>query len=219
MKTTKKALLFTFCAVLLVVASVLGTMAYLTSSYTVTNTFTVGKVQIKLDEAIVDSETGKAKTGNDAGRTDEEQSYKLVPGRVIDKDPTITVISDSEKSYIRMLLTVTYDNDADEVLAKADYPSWFDFNITNWSAGNIIKTTKTDKTTTRVYEFRYNDTFDKVTSDTKVAPLFTTITVPGTLTNEDIGKLKNLKIVAEAHAIQAEGFADADDAWSKFKTN
>ena len=219
MKTTKKALLFTFCAVLLVVASVLGTMAYLTSSDTVTNTFTVGKVQIKLDEAIIDSETGKAKTGTDAGRTDKEQSYKLVPGRVVDKDPTITVIADSEESYIRMLLTVTYDNDADEVLAKADYQSWFDFDTTNWSAGNIIKTIKTDKTTTRVYEFRYNGTFAKATADTKVASLFTAITVPGTLTNEDIGKLENLKIVAEAHAIQAEGFASADDAWSKFKTN
>ena len=132
---------------------------------------------------------------------------------------TITVIADSEESYIRMLLTVTYDNDADEVLAKADYQSWFDFDITNWSEGNIIKTIKNDKTITRVYEFSYNGTFAKATADTKVAPLFTTITVPGNLTNEDIEKLENLKIIDEAHAIQAEGFASADDAWSKFNTN
>lgn len=51
MKTTKKALLLTLCAVLLVAASVLGTMAYLTSTDDVQNTFTVGQVSIKLDEA------------------------------------------------------------------------------------------------------------------------------------------------------------------------
>ena len=51
MKTTKKALLLTLCAVLLVAASVLGTMAYLTSTDEVQNTFTVGQVSIKLDEA------------------------------------------------------------------------------------------------------------------------------------------------------------------------
>ena len=53
MKTKRKALLLSLCAVLLVVASVMGTMAYLTSTDTVTNTFTVGNVQIKLDEAAV----------------------------------------------------------------------------------------------------------------------------------------------------------------------
>ena len=41
MKTRSKALLLTLCAVLLVAASVLGTMAYLTSTDEVTNTFTV----------------------------------------------------------------------------------------------------------------------------------------------------------------------------------
>ena len=56
MKTKRKALLLSLCAVLLVVASVMGTMAYLTStSATVTNTFTVGNVGITLDEAPVNT--------------------------------------------------------------------------------------------------------------------------------------------------------------------
>ena len=61
MKTKRKALLLTFCAVLLVVASVLGTIAYLTANDKVTNTFTVGQVAINLDEAKV-TEDGKAVT-------------------------------------------------------------------------------------------------------------------------------------------------------------
>ena len=51
MKTKSKALLLTLCAVLLVAASVMGTMAYLTSTDKVENTFTVGNVKITLDEA------------------------------------------------------------------------------------------------------------------------------------------------------------------------
>ena len=51
-----KALLVVACALLLVAASVFGTMAYLTSTDTVTNTFTVGKVAIKLDEAKVNTD-------------------------------------------------------------------------------------------------------------------------------------------------------------------
>lgn len=47
MKTKSKALLLTLCAVLLVAASVLGTMAYLTSTDTVTNTFTIGQFDAK----------------------------------------------------------------------------------------------------------------------------------------------------------------------------
>ena len=48
-----KVLLLSLCAVLLVAASVLGTLAYLTSQDTVVNTFTVGKVKTTLDEADV----------------------------------------------------------------------------------------------------------------------------------------------------------------------
>lgn len=56
MKTKSKALLLTLCAVLLVTASVLGTMAFLTSNDEVVNTFSVGSVAIKLDEAKANKE-------------------------------------------------------------------------------------------------------------------------------------------------------------------
>ena len=58
MKTKSKALLLTLCAVLLVAASVLGTMAYLTSTAKVENTFTIGKVEITLDETDVTNPNG-----------------------------------------------------------------------------------------------------------------------------------------------------------------
>lgn len=81
MKKTRKALLLGVCAVLLVTASVLGTIAYLTDkTETITNTFTVGNVDIDLKE-----------TKND---------FKMVPGNTIDKDPKVTVEAGSEDCYL-----------------------------------------------------------------------------------------------------------------------
>ena len=51
MKAGTKGLVLSLCAVLLVVATVFSTAAFLTSQDQVTNTFTVGNVKIALDEA------------------------------------------------------------------------------------------------------------------------------------------------------------------------
>ena len=102
MKTRSKALLLTLCAVLLVAASVLGTMAYLTSTDSVENTFTVGSVAITLDEAKVDE------NGTPVANADrvEANSYKLMPGHTYTKDPTVTVEKGSESSYVRSRSTM-----------------------------------------------------------------------------------------------------------------
>ena len=95
MKNAKKVLALLLCAVLLVGASVAGTLAFLTDTDDVLNTFTIGNVQIKLDEPVVNPETGKAV--EPAERTEEGNTeVRMIPGRPIDKEPTVTVLTDSE---------------------------------------------------------------------------------------------------------------------------
>lgn len=96
MKKKTKALMLVLCAVLLVTASVLGTMAYLTSTDKVVNTFTVGKVAITLDEAKVDPD-GTAATPAERVK---ENAYHLLPGHGYTKDPTVHVQANSEDSFI-----------------------------------------------------------------------------------------------------------------------
>ena len=96
MKKKTKALMLVLCAVLLVTASVLGTMAYLTSRDTVVNTFTVGKVAITLDEAKVDAD-GTAVTPAERVK---QNAYHLLPGHGYTKDPTVHVQANSEDSFI-----------------------------------------------------------------------------------------------------------------------
>lgn len=128
-KTKTKALLMSLCAVLLVAASVLGTMAYLKDSKVVKNTFTVGNVAISLDEAKVDG-NGNAidKQGNrvtnlaDAERV-PGNAYKLLPNHTYVKDPTVTVKTPSVDSYVRMKVTF---NKASALIAMCTDPEYAD---------------------------------------------------------------------------------------------
>ena len=74
-KNLKKLLLAVCCAALLVCVSIGATVAYLTSTGTVENTFTVGNVNITLDETKVDL-NGNAVTP--AERSNGNR-YKLLP--------------------------------------------------------------------------------------------------------------------------------------------
>ena len=102
MKKAKKIVALLLCAVLLIGASVAGTLAFLTSKATVTNSFTVGKVVLGedgkagLDEAKVD-EYGVADSS--AARV-TENTYKLIPGHTYTKDPTVHVGANSEACWL-----------------------------------------------------------------------------------------------------------------------
>lgn len=209
MKTKSKALILTLCAVLLVAASMLGTMAYLTDNKTVTNTFTVGQVKIKLDEAKV---TPDGKPVADAARV-AENSYKLIPGHTYTKDPMVTVLSGSEPSYVKMTVTFSKADELDAIFAPtgANLTSIFNgYDNTSW----IYKGNTKDATAnTRTYEFWYKEAVDAPDDNVALDALFDSITVPGTITNEQLATIKGMTITVNAYAIQADGFADADEAF------
>lgn len=242
MKTKSKALLLTLCAVLLIAASVLGTMAYLTSSAEVKNTFTVGKVEIKLDEAKVNAD-GIPVEGADRVTAN---SYKLMPGTTYTKDPTVTVLNGSEASYVRMKVTF---NNAKEIIALCTDPEFADdgptgvenayplirmvkfveANAAKWDGiipDNMVDTEDMlgnakyfayDKTAdTLTYYFYYNETVGAPNGDVKLPVLFNNITVPEWATGEQLAKLNNFQIAVVAEAIQAGSFANADKAWAAF---
>ena len=217
-----KALLVVACALLLVAASVFGTMAYLTSKDTVTNTFTIGKVAIKLDEAQVNADGSPIKADGtvvtnvaEAERV-KENSYKLLPGHTYTKDPTVTVEAGSEASYVRQMVTVTFD----KVLTDAQLDGIFTGHDAKWVRNDKKVETKTKdgaEYTVITYEYRYKDKVPATTTNTKLPALFTGIKVPETWTNETLAAFGNIEINIVAHAIQADGFDNAGDAWAAFK--
>ena len=210
MKKTK-AILMALCAVLLVAASVMGTLAYLTSTDTVTNTFTVGKVAITLDEAPVDANGQKT---NGPRRTSNE--YHLLPGHRYDKDPTVHVAADSEDCY----LFVKVVNEIADIEAPTTIANQMTAN--GWAVVDPVKGIY-------VYGPAADPTPVSAGQDKKV---FDNFTILGTVTNDDLAGregsedngvtippkpgYKDATIVVTAYAVQADGFANktAAEIWT-----
>ena len=93
----KKILALCLVVALMTVAIAGATLAYFNDvTDEVKNTFTMGKVDIDLDEAPVDADD-KATEGDRV--KENEYSNNMVPGHVFDKDPTIHVDAKSEDCY------------------------------------------------------------------------------------------------------------------------
>ena len=85
-RNTLKPMLIAMAVVLLLGCVTGGTLAWLTSTTgEVVNTFTVGDINITLDETTSD--------------------YKMIPGYTIAKDPKVTVAANSEKCYLFVKVT------------------------------------------------------------------------------------------------------------------
>lgn len=84
----KKGLALVLALALMVVGAVAGTLAWLTAtSDTVTNTFTTSDITVKLEET-----KGTPVTGG--------MEFKMIPGYAIKKDPTVTVLANSEECFL-----------------------------------------------------------------------------------------------------------------------
>ena len=210
MKTARKVLVLALCAVLLVSATIMGTMAYLTSSDEVVNTFTVGNVQIKLDEAKANPD-GSLVANADRVKAN---SYKLLPGHTYNKDPMVTVLKGSESSYIKMTVTFSKADALDAIFNPngADMTSIFNgYDSTNWTyKGNTEDTVNK----TRTYEFWYKEAVAAPNDNVALDALFDSITVPGTITNAQLATIEGMTITVNAYAIQADGFTTAEAAWT-----
>lgn len=213
MKKATKILLACLCVMVIMTGSVLGTLAFLTDREAVTNTFTVGKVNITVDETKVEPD-GVPVTP--AARTDEGNEYHLLPGVTYIKDPTMMVKADSEEAYVRLMVTFNCASELDAIFAPtgADLFSIFNgYDATEW-----LYEGETEDTTnnTITYEFRYKETVKPNGNDVVLDALFDSFTVPGFLTGEDLEKIDALEIKVEGHAIQMATFDTADKAWDAF---
>ena len=208
----KKKLMTVLALVLVIAMSVAGTYAYLTSTDTVKNTFTVGDVQIKLDEAKANADGSLVPNADRV----KANSYKLLPGHTYAKDPMVTVLAGSESSYVKMTVTFTKAAELDAIFAPtgANLLSIFGgYDSDNWIyKGN----TENASANTRTYEFWYKETVAAPDGNVALDALFDSIIVPGTITNAQLATIKDMTITVNAYAIQADGFSTAEAAWEAF---
>lgn len=101
----KKILIAVLATVLICGCVVGGTYAWLIAqTNTITNTFTVGDINITLEETIT------------------PESLKMVPGQVIAKDPKVTVLKESEDCWL--FVKIEKVNSVDSYLTYAIADGW-----------------------------------------------------------------------------------------------
>lgn len=194
----KKTLTVLLALVLVIAMSVAGTMAYLTSTASVENTFTVGKVAITLDEADVNEYGQKLNTnGAVAGENDTladrvgKNDYILIPGHEYVKDPIVHVNADSENSWIFVKVT----NGISEIIDAAN------------TLDAQIEANRWQKLETGVYYQSYT----KGQQD-KDLEVFESFKLTG---GANVAAYDGKTIVVNAYAIQADGFTTPAAAWAE----
>lgn len=198
MRTKIKALTLALCAVLLVVTTVFVTMAFLTSTDEVKNTFTVGKVKITLDEADVDQ---YGEETADADRV-KENEYKLIPGKTYTKDPTVHVDATSEDCYL--FVTIKNGLDTDGTINGLEANGWA-----------LVADT------TNVYCYYGVDAEGKLNADKAIVSAGESKKVFDTFTfgdEADPATYEAAAITVTAYAVQADGFEGKTTAetWAVF---
>lgn len=188
----KKKLMMALSLVLVAAMSIGGTIAYLTAqTEAVTNTFTIGNITMTLDEAALNDDG----TENAAAERVTANTYKIVPGATIVKDPTVHIGANSEPCYVYVCIN-------DELNAT----------VANSAAYDIDDAWVLVTGTTNIY--RYNEVVgtSNVKQDLEV---FDGVTFNGTAINAtNYQSLSGKTIKVDAFAHQSEKVAEtvADQA-------
>lgn len=189
-KNTMKMLALVLAVVALMGCAVGGTLAWLgMKTNDVVNTFVAGDINITLTETPTDDGDSSANTN----------AYKIIPGKTIDKDPTVTVLKGSEACWV----FVKVKEEGHDILI-------YSIDTTVWT-----KLENEDG----VY---YKDQ-EAIAADGEDAayPVLTgnEVSIDSNATKVDMEAAKTSvpKLTFTAYAIQKEGFADAKAAWTEAK--
>ena len=202
----KKKLTLVVSLLLVMALSIGGTVAWLTDETdAITNTFTLGNVDITLTETW--------NTDTDGNKVNDAWSAKFVPGKEMAKDPKVTVVEGSEACYIYVKVEEKINFDDGKTGEFAEY---FDYDIkSDWTrlaeeTDDVVYYMEVDAETAAAGKVFYVLAGSETNANGCV-------TVPGDVTKTMIDDLNgNPTLTITAYAIQSEGTGSAYEAWQKF---
>ena len=195
----KKFIIVLVALVLSVTCTIGVTLAWLVDTTgPVTNTFTVGDIEITLDEAPVNL-YGEVVAGN--RRT--ENTYKLIPAHEYTKDPTVHVQVGSEPCwvFVKVENNIAAIEGDTTIAAQIAANDWTE--LTSAAGEN--------------YKVYYKENVD-AREEAKDLKVFEKITIANnaTLYDNDGNALYSAStpVIITAYAIQDDGLGTAADAWT-----
>ena len=201
----KKTVILLIAFVLVIGLAIGGTYAFLTDTTgEVKNTFVAGKVAIDLYEhplKLTDGKTDGKTIDPNANTVTAVSDYKMIPGNVLQKDPTVEVLAVSEDCWV--MVKVTEANNT----------------LTSNADGKYIIWTLTDDWelvdgTTNVYIYK-----EAVSAGAKLQILAgNTVTVNENATAADMAAAETNQPTLSfiAYAVQADNITKAQ-AWAQFQ--
>lgn len=196
----KKILALTLVFALALALGIGGTVAWLTAQTdSVVNTFTVGDINITLAETSSNQDTDNDPNTN---------SYKMVPGATITKDPKVTVLKNSEACWLFVKVEKSTNFGTFMEYEMAD--GW---TLVDGQTDVYYRTVAATSTADATFSVIKNDSITVKSTVTKEMLTASTFTSP------------SLKITA--YAIQSANLADTNnddkvdavDAWTLVKAN
>lgn len=207
--TKKRFVAILLCVTLVALAAIGATFAYLTSTATVNNTFTMGNVKITLDETNVNDPEGDRVTSNE---------YNVYPGAVVTKDP-IVHNTGKNAAYIRATVNVSnwmnlvgaYYPDFKETFPNDGYKAALNLLVGELGEGwSVVGVTRGDTFTIGQFDAKFILKYDgALAAGENTTAMFQTVTIPTGIDNANTESFSGVKVVAQA--IQADGF----DTWEK----
>ena len=169
--------------VLLLVFLVGGAIAYFTDKTdTVTNTFTVGKVDITLEEPTWDEKIA----------ADENYNKKLMPGAELEKDPTVTVAADSANAYVFVKVQVPC------VGTGTLRRELFTYEISDEWSELTGEAQSCEDNAVAIHVYAHNDVMEAEDTST----LFSAVVLDEDLTQEEAEGLDTIEMPINGYAIQ-----------------
>lgn len=193
-------LLAAILAVILVFGGVVGgTVAWLIDqSQDVVNTFTYGDINIDLEETDSDDED-----------TDPDKNeYEMIPGQPIEKDPTVSILADSENCWVFVKLVKT-DN-FDDFLTYTIGDGWAALQQVNTDGTPMVDAEGNPVYVEGVYYRYQGETTETVSyevlKDDQVTVLETVTKEMLNALDEDPEAVTYPKLTVTAYAVQYAGF-------------
>jgi len=222
-KNSKKIVIGALSICLVAAMAIGGTMAFLTDSEQVTNHFSLGDLDITIDEPGWEDDTHENPDDPD-GPDEPGDGEDLVPGDTKDKDPTVTAVEGN--SYMRVVMTIK-DRDSGEVItdtarldlilqtiryaeddAIVEGTPYALADLATYNTVNSKFVKDTERSSDGVYYYNYDGIFNK---DDK-AVLFTDIVIPTDWNQEELNTLRGI------YYTDADGNEVAADAEGATKT-
>ena len=185
-------------AALLTTGLLVPSFAFLSGqSRKVVNRFVSGLITVDLKETLVDPETGK-KIDNEPRVY--ENTYLTVAGRVVDKDPTPTVMKNSTSCYVY-------------VGVRNEYTDLF--TIEDVGADWTLVVDADNKLGEGVTVYKYNAVVPKSDEDQQLSAVFEHVRISDTFDGSFHGESETESAIeARAYAVQSEGTENLSDSYA-----